>query len=115
MPEHSLRPYLDRIQAAAADVFDGWAERPYALAVKQGIGIVPNPAQAAAIMEEMDGVFRSDVVILVPRPVLEAVNPAVRELGHDMARFEVPHDQVTMMLLRSLYERPVQTFAVFGI
>ncbi len=113
--QSGFKSFLDRAQAAADSLFESWAERPYALAVEPEDGNVPHPAQAAIIAREMDGMFRTDVAILAPRQALEAAGPALREYDQGVARFEALPDRVSAMLLRPLYERPVQSFAVFGI
>ncbi len=89
--------FFDRAKACWDQELQNWAERPYVLAVAKGRGVLPDPARAAAIVDEMDRNHTTDVAILVARDGLAAGLT------------------VTSMLIRPLYGKRPSSTSVFVV
>lgn len=89
--------FFDRTKTAWDGELRHWAERPYIIAVASGHGVLPTPAQAAAIAGEMDRNHTTDLAILTRGPAAGDVLT------------------VSSMLIRPLYGRRPSSWAVFDI
>jgi len=97
-PGSNMLGFFDRARAAWDGDLQNWAERPYVLAVARGHGVLPTPAQAAAVACEMDRSHTTDLAIL-----------ARSTRGIESAAGQT----VTSMLIRPLYGRRPSSWTVF--
>jgi hypothetical protein len=106
--------WLDLWFASARAVKD-WAERPYVLAfATKGAG-APRGDELAAIVAFMDLSHRTDCAILTSCAEMHGRGLVGSRLGAAVERFDALPARVYGILIRPMYERRPENFAVIGI